>query len=184
MSTNKWLAVGLAVVASTVSSVAGNIGWTPSIQGPGGSSAQNELIQLMTLINYDTPPGLDYSTDGLTVSFEGDDGACVITYISRQEPVQGATYDFTNFSLFDTYDSVFAGVKSANSINWFQIFEADGTVTLSHHEKDSISHITYYGMICEDDDTPGEKVSDSGSVLALLGGGLLGLAGIRRRLNR
>lgn len=47
-----------------------------------------------------------------------------------------------------------------------------------------ISHITYFGLICEEDDTPGEKVPDAGSMLVLVGGGLLGLQTLRRRLNR
>lgn len=190
MSTNKWLAVGLAVVASTVSSVAGPFAWTEK-----AGNESEELAKLMTLISYDTPPGLTYSNKDLTVSFEAKGVACVIDFITKDETERGKSFELTDLGFLSGYDSIFAAVKYGQNINWFEFSPTLDSITFttgySFEDEEikpikpqDISHITYFGMICEDDDTPGEKVSDSGSVLALLGGGLLGLAGIRRRLNR
>lgn len=181
MNMKKWMVVGLAVVASTVSSVAGYIGTT----GQGGNP-KGELEKLMTLVNYDTPPGLTYAggNGDPSVSFEAAGVACMIDFILKDETQRTPPYTLTDLGFLSGYDSVFAGVKYATKIDWYQFSPDVASVQFSTLTQQGISHISYFGKICEDGDTPSERVSDSGSMVALLGGGLLGLAGIRRRLQR
>jgi hypothetical protein len=181
MNIKKGVVVGLLAATSTLSSVAGYFATTDQAGPPLG-----ELEKLMTLISYDNPPGLTYAggVGDPSVSYEASGIACLIEFITKDETERTQPYTLTDLGFLGGYDSIYAGVKYATSIDWYMFSPSDASVEFTTLTQQDISHITYFGLICEEEDTPGETVPDAGSMLVLLGGGLLGLAGIRRRLQR
>ena len=171
MKMYKKLAVLAAAMTMATSSWAGFIGTTAQGGNPSG-----EMTKLLTLITV------------------GED--CVLSFIAKDEltfekvskgglGVEAKSYTYPNLNFLgdlSDYGTIFVGVKAATQIAWYEYPADDLPLTFSSGSiNKEISHISFFGLSCPPDEPP--TVPDAGSMLVMLGAGMVSLAGLRRKLR-
>jgi hypothetical protein len=155
-----------------------NCGTAPCLVMSGPQTGTPEILLAAGLTTYTEL----YKQD---VGISGDEGSFAASYVTEFSPTTdplGGTVTWVGGSSYITADPIYLLVKDGNQVPAWYLFDistwtGQETIHLDNFWPDqgAISHVAIYGT--------GTSVPDGGATLMLLGGVLVGLETLRRRLS-
>ncbi len=159
------------------------------------TSPANELVELsfinQLLSQYNADPKLmNVSSGGLLYHLQpGSNVPAAPLPAATGNLIPNTDLNFVSGNVNIGTGGSYLVAKVANNFGVYYIGGLTGTHTLTNNiflntnnQAQDFSHFAVFGPIVPDSNTPGPRVPDGGSTVALLGAGLLGLAALRRRL--